>query len=404
MSDTKTPTSISTRGRRARWSGRLLLHAGWIALLALFTASCTERVDVPAPASGVPDIRVLLFDDQASVEVSIAGPFRIMLVGESEEPREILAGDGLDTQVARCVGGDLIFGDIVRTPAGVSIEPKGVAFHVDGRPYSGRLLLTAYRGAVRAINTVDLESYVKGVVPVESYPGWPAEALKAQAVAARSYAVAKMELRETWSYDVSDTTSDQRYDGIGKETAGTNAAVEATAGEVIYYGGEPLCAYFHSCCGGRTADPRLELNDATSRLRGAKCGYCTKSPRYRWKASAKLPDVADALSVLDLTGLTPENIGLDGRVGRVVLHRSGGRPSAVTGPEFRRDLNRKGIKLLSTRFEVSASGGEFVFTGQGFGHGVGMCQWGSKGMADDGQSYKDILGRYYRDCKLRQRY
>jgi stage II sporulation protein D len=384
--------------------GRSALLCGVCLALVGFATSCSDRVELPPPPGGVPDIRVLLSDKLSHTQLAVPGPFRLLLLGDGDEPRLILEGEALESQAVRCIGGDLLVGDIIRTPLPVRVEPEGVALLLGGHHYRGSLVLIAHQDAIHVVNILDVEGYLRGVVPVESYPNWPVEALKAQAVAARSYALDRMAKRKAWAYDVRATTADQRYGGLSVEHESTNTAVEASFGQVLIYGGELIAAYYHSCCGGRTADPRLELNDATSPLRSTKCGYCNKAPVYQWKASASLADLAAAVGVPDLKGLALENIGLDGRVGRVLLHRSGGRAQALTGQEFRVRLVRKKINLRSTRFKVSGERNRFVFEGQGFGHGVGLCQWGAKGMADEGHPYKVILGHYYRDCKLRKEY
>jgi len=281
----------------------------------------------------------------------------------------------------------------------VELVAESVPVELNGRGYRGSLRVSSERGKLRIVNVVDVEGYVCGVVPCEVVPSWSAEALKAQAVAARSYALVKMEKTAAQPYDVVATVYDQKYGGLDVETAATNAAVAATAGQVLYYRGQPFTAWYHACCGGATADAAQVFNEPSPPQRGSPCGYCSKAPVYRWTTRMKGADVAARLGVRDLVGLSTQGVGLDGRVAQVVVHRAAGTTLPVTGLRFRERLG-----LRSTRFEIKADGDCFVFEGRGWGHGVGMCQWGARGMADAGKAYAEILAHYYRGAEITQAY
>ena len=369
-------------------------------------------VGIQPPPGHVPRIRVLLFDNRATVKVRIRGPYQVLLIGEAEESQELASGDELGSRTVRRAGIDVIVDGLVRTPGSVEFVPRGVPVELDDRRYRGRLRIgpSETAGKLRAINVVDLEGYVRGVVPCEAIASWPAAALEAQAIAARTYGLLKRDERKDEPFDVRATSQDQNYGGQGRETDATNAAVQATAGRVLHHDGRPLTAYYHSSCGGHTADAWLALADADSPLRGVPCRYCTESPRHRWRLRVSLAELRRKLRVKSLTDLTPQGVGpADGRVARLILHRGRQRDLTLTGVEFRRRVGtwkrlRGPVGIFSTKFTVTKDGSDFVFDGRGWGHGAGMCQWGAKGMADVGKACAEILAQYYPGATVTRAY
>ena len=198
----------------------------------------------PAP---VAKVRVLLADGKSSAAISSALPFRVR-DGEGKlyqlEAGKYSLGPGLRLKVdplnptATPLRGPLFF-----TPGGLPLD-------VGGKSYRGALEVIVDKGKLRVINHIGLEQYLYGVVPDEVPPNWPAEALKAQAVVARSYALA---VRKTGQFDLFDDTRSQVYGGVRAEEASTNAAVDATANQVLTYGGKVATTFFFSTSGGRTA-------------------------------------------------------------------------------------------------------------------------------------------------------
>jgi stage II sporulation protein D len=374
-----------------------------LALAAMLTASCGERVELHVPSEGVPAVRVLLFDNLDTAEVAIDGPYELRVWGPGEPPRVLTAGERLATQPVGHYEIDVIVGELLRKPCTVAFVPEGVPVEVNGHRYRGSLevSLNPATGKLRGINVVDVEGYLRGVLPHEMYADWPAAALRAQAVAARTYARVKRAERTDAAFHLYASTADQMYGGYDAETAATNAAVQATAGRELRYRGRPFTAYYHSCCGGTTADAGQVFGTAAPRpLRGSPCGYCTAAPRHKWSFELSREELAGKLRIPDLIGLSLEGVSLDGRVGQVTLHLADGSRQAMAGTEFRRRIGtwktlRGARGMFSTRFKVRVEGQTFQFRGQGHGHGVGLCQWGARGMAEAGMSATDILERYY---------
>ena len=141
------------------------------------------------------------------------------------------------------------------------------------------------------------------------------------------------------------------------------------------------------------------FNDPARPLRGSPCGYCTKAPVYKWSKRIKRVDVIKKLGEEKLAELLLEGVGLDQRVAKVKLCLSDGSVLEMKATTFRTRL-----ALRSTLVTMKADGDFLVFTGRGWGHGVGMCQWGAKGMADAGKTCAEILDQYYPGAKITKAY
>jgi len=257
----------------------------------------------------------------------------------------------------------------------------------------------------KRIKTMALETYLVGVVSSEAWPKWNLEALKAQAVASRSFAMRRM-LEVGAGGHLKSTVMDQVYDE-SRIRPGPAAAVEATRGEVLTYHGEPIRALFHSTCGGRTSAPSQVWGGVGEEyLVPVKCGYCEISPRFTWELRLPLRKLRRKLARLGLkNGAALELLPLDpdeaGRT-RWVRLGSGRRAPQVSAQKLRLLL---GFDVLrSAIFEARVERTQVVFTGRGSGHGVGMCQWGAEGMARAGKTYDEILEHYYPRTELRRAY
>ena len=365
------------------------------------------------------------------------------------------------------------------------------------------------------INVVDIDSYVAGVLAGEVPHTWPEEALKAQAVAARSYAVHKIARRTSYEWDVVATDRDQVYEGVRGEIPTLARAVQATRGEVLAYGGETIKAYFHSACGGHTESGAEAFGEDQPYLVGVTDPYCAQSPYQQWNREYTVSQLRPLFPAawlekgVSILHITPGKRNSSGRVSEVVLVSTNGR-QAIAGVDLRRLLGYRDVRSTAfdihvrktvqisfvtsqERMETQAPSGEpediqvqmdqidpvvavcgsdkpfYVisasgslernragyayaatregtmrtfamrpglvalglahttvlthfkgapappslrkvrvrqvekraipavvrFSGRGWGHGVGMCQWGARGMAAQGSEYRDILRFYY---------
>ena len=373
--------------------------AAIVCLVAALPSACSRRADLEPAPGGVPRIRVLLSDGSSKAEISIAGPYEVLLSGAEGESRELARGGELSSRTVSCLGPDIVIEGIIRTQQTVTFVPQNAPVKVNGRRYRGSLQITLRKGKLSLINIADLEGYLRGVVPAEVYAEWPAAALQAQAIAARTYALAMMGERKGRPFDVHATVNDQAYGGLDKEDERSDAAVAATAGEVLKYRGRTFTAYYHAVCGGSTADARQVFDDPAQPLRGSPCGYCDKAPRCKWTKKISRTKVAAKLKEKKIKAITLQGIGLDGRVSQATIVRAAGGSRVMAGTIFRSALG-----LNSTRFSVKADGASFIFEGRGWGHGVGLCQWGAEGMARTGKKAPAILDRYYPGAKLVKEY
>jgi stage II sporulation protein D len=277
------------------------------------------------------------------------------------------------------------------------IEPTdGGSVYIGDRWYRGRTRLVISEGGVTAVNHVDMDEYLYSVVGAEMSPSWHAEALKAQAVAARSYALYQKTKRGNSVYDVGDDTYWQVYVGMEKEDPNTIAAVTATSGQVLAYNGSPIEAVFHSSSGGHTEDVEYIWQDPRPYLRGVP-DYDRNSPNYQWTETFSQNQLSNVFSgVGNVLNLQPAQTTPYGRAITLNVVGDGGTRS-IEGDTVRNALN-----LPSTLFSVTANNGSFVVSGRGFGHGVGMSQWGALALAESGYSYSQILGHYYQNTTLSQ--
>jgi stage II sporulation protein D len=252
------------------------------------------------------------------------------------------------------------------------------------------------------INRVDIEEYVKGVVPAEVSSTWHPEMLKAQAVAARTYALYQQMLSATRDYDVASTVQDQVYRGKEGIDVGILRAVEDTRGLVVTYQDAPIYAAFSSTAAGLTEDAMNVWSKEYPYLKGVECPFDLASPYYQWKSSFKIDTLEQNLrqqgfSVGTIATMTPLSFTRGGRVAKLRILHSGGE-LILRGEELRKAV---GYTIIpSTQFAIESIGRDVVLSGFGAGHAVGMCQWGAKELAELGYSFSTILQYYYPGTEL----
>ncbi len=243
-----------------------------------------------------------------------------------------------------------------------------------------------------------LEDYVAGVVSGEMPASFPPEALKAQAVAARSYALTRrIDARAAGRrWDVGTSVLSQVWSE--RPGAAARAAAEATSGEVLVAGMEPVEAYFHAVCGGRTEGGLAALGRDLPYLASVECRRCDDAPGARWTLRVSARELARAAGLRGVaTAARIATRTATGRAERVEVEASG-RTAAIPAVDLRRRLGLE--RLRSLAFEVSSAEGAFDFVGRGRGHGAGLCQWGAPGLARD----REILARYYPGTEIRRMY
>lgn len=303
--------------------------------------------------------------------------------------------------------------EFVATSAGVAAADVGsfdaivrLAPTGGGRLYLG---IRAYRGVIElrrtpsgrltAINELDLEEYLYGVLKREVDPVWPAEALKAQAVAARTLALYSLNHFASEGYDVRATTESQVYDGMTAEDPRTTAAVDETRGEIMTYQGRPIFAAYHSDSGGHTESSELVWGGSYPYLRAVSDPFSAGAPNHTWVVRMDLTAFENRLrstgrGVANVTAIEVTEATPSGRA--ALLRVDGGHGTLfLKGAELRAVL---GASLRSTLFTVRLVQEDppyIEFLGRGYGHGVGLSQWGARGLAEAGRQYREILSYYY---------
>ncbi len=280
-----------------------------------------------------------------------------------------------------------------------SDEPLTIICGKKKKRVRGKLKAKIKKGKLMVINLVGIEDYLLSVVPSENPASWPIESLKAQAVAARTYAYYQREHRKNWSYDLVDYAGDQAYGGTEKEHRRSTTAVKATRGEVLTYGGKPILAMFSANSGGYTADAKAVFNLHKPYLVARRDPASLKGGMANWTRSFTVDEVVNALKKrsIDAGGLTaiePETIGPSGRIIKVRLVMSNGKTKVLRN----RTTVRRALDLPEILHEIHNDGDRFVFKGHGWGHGVGYSQWGSAELGKK-KSYEEILSFYYGNAK-----
>lgn len=387
--------------------------------------------EAPGSFIRVPFVRVLLEENNNSVTIDADGSFAIeclvdgtQTVYYSSRPVTVKNEHGSIIVLGR--GGAVIHENLDE----VNLIPRGNGNHirVDNVRFRGMLKVLTDGQNLKQINIVYMEDYLKGVVPPEI--GRRAEneieAVMAQAVAARTYAMAHLKQYRGQPYDMKSSIIDQVYEGLGVENALINRAIEKTAGQILMYEDEFVNAYYHSTCGGMTDDvadvwDRKEIPYLTA---VADSGACSWSKYYNWK---------ETFTEKQLRGRIEQYLSSDrgrdlkiGTITDVVIgqHTPGGRVLKLMVRtdhdiyKFKKDRIRwvigrtsnPDLILPSDRFDVSLgrdkSGNllRVVFSGQGYGHGVGMCQCGAIGLARVGWAFEQILTHYYAGVEIKKLY
>lgn len=329
---------------------------------------------------------------RASVQVEAAGAWFL------------LNGVRMQTEQLTLHGGEqgltLTFPRLARKPTNgtaVSSDDSGTEISVSGLVH----LVRKGKGFL-VINRVDIEEYVKGVVPAEVSSTWHPEMLKAQAVAARTYALYQQMLSATREYDVVATVQDQVYRGKQGVDAGILRAVEDTRGLVVTYQDAPIYAAFSSTAAGLTEDAVNVWSKEYPYLKGVECPFDLMSPYYQWKSSFKIDTLEQNLRqqgfpVGTIATITPLSFSRGGRVAKLRVLHSGGE-LVLRGEELRKAV---GYTIIpSTQFAIESIGRDVVLSGFGAGHAVGMCQWGAKELAELGYPFSTILRYYYPGTEL----
>lgn len=370
---------------------------------------CAVFVVMPSQtsASWQPEISVGL--SQGVYEVQLSATNGKLYVYENPEQKPILVvpqGGTLDVRMMReqlVVNGREIKGERL------VIQPETSGFiQVNHTPYRGYIAILKRTG-LTVVNYVLVEDYLYGVVPKEMPPSWNVEALRAQSVAARTFALKNRKSHSAEGFDLCNTSHCQVYEGMPAETRTTTEAVDSTRGEVLFYKGTIMDALFHADSGGMTESSEYVWGSSVPYLRAVTEVQMQTQPWNRTVSMSefeeKLEKNGRAFGSLKEIRLSPLTIGKgsydrspSGRVRSAEFIGTKGRVT-LSGNDL-----RSMFSLPSTLFDVRSGRADVIFSGYGFGHGLGLSQWGAKELADKGKSYKDILYHYYTGVTIEKLY
>ena len=385
-----------------------------ISLLCAGPWGCRKQ---PGPTFGMERpqaewIRVLLFGNLTECTLSSEGD--LVITDEQTGSPVIFAGGRELT--ARLDTDGLMIGNRYFGPDVMIRTEKPNVFNVNGMEFRGYLqLLRGDDGkSIAAINHLPLESYLGGVIGAEMQSYWEPEALKAQAVASRTYCLyIKNRFGSGRAWDLRRNQAHQVYRGLEAETAPTLEAIRETAGQILVCrddsGGLSIFpTYYSSACGGHTANSRDVFGDTHRPLEGVECPWCrtvTRGKLFYWSGfKVTLEEISQKLlerypSLERLVAVEEVQVAKqtdDGRVTSVLLKGKDGQTARLRGEDFRLSIDPSGMKVKSTIFMLVRVKDGYVFRdGRGFGHGVGFCQSGGQGMARQNKTYEEILQYYY---------
>ena len=380
-------------------------HCLWLCCSFLFVVIAVLPMRVFA--SWQPEITVGLSQGASGVRLAATvGSLHVYEESNKNQILEVPPGKEVDIHILQAqflVNGQEIKGDHL------VIQPDDTGFvKVNGVPYRGYITLLKKNG-LTIINNVKVEDYLYGVVPKEMPPNWSTEALQAQSVAARTFALKNRKRHSAEGFDLCSTSHCQVYEGMAAETRTTTDAVNHTRGEVLFYKGSVIDALFHTDSGGMT--------ESSENVWGSSVPYLRAVPEIQmqtqpWSRTISVESLVRSVEQNGRSLGTPKEIRLSpltigrgsgdrtpsGRVRSIEFIGTKGRV-VLSGNEL-----RSMFSLPSTLFSVRFDRGEVIFSGYGSGHGLGLSQWGAKAFADKGKSYKDILFHYYTGVTLEKLY
>ncbi len=333
------------------------------------------------------------------------------------------------------------------------IYPESGIVTYNGKTYRGGI--GANRSAISdmaAVNYLMMDHYMYGILPKEMSGSWPIEALKAQAVVARNFAISSFDKHEDEGYDLCDTTDCQVYGGYSVEALASNLAVDESSGDLLYYNNELVTGYYHSNSGGKTASIDNVWTAPSPYLISVEDPYSIGSPNTDWVVMMTPEEITNKLSdknyfIGDLKSIKVSEVASDGRVQEILFNGTKGIATlkkeevrkvfgyrtfksiwfevltddvmsvannslyskvalsdakVYNGSTKKPLISNSAVSVLGVegRVSVDMSPSTYTFAGHGFGHGIGMSQWGAKNMADLGKSYEEILYHYYSGTQI----
>jgi len=346
-------------------------------------------------------VRVSILDDRDGISLALKGRYKIYAINSE---RVIMEGPYLNVNISVIKDG-LKIGPREIKVDGVKVKgAKDSNIYVDGRRFRGAIdVIRKDNAKLMVINYLDLDEYLYGVLYHEVSHRWPMEVLKAQAIAARTFALYQARQNKLQPYDLRSDVYSQVYGGRASEKWSTTKAVNLTRDKILTYNGDILPAYYHATCAGYTEDASNLWNIDLPPLKGVPCNFCTNSPHYKWSKDIPLWELENKLKdnkymIGKVASVSILSKNRSGRVDKLEIKDESGVSVILTGKDFRQIIGPNDVR--STKFDASIRWGSLVLNGFGWGHGVGMCQWGAYGQARQGKKAEEILKYYYPGAEI----
>jgi stage II sporulation protein D len=373
---------------------KILLMLGLVSFFASVADPCFAQ-------SADQKIRVKIFADAPVFTIVIKGDYTVK---ENNSDRIFNYGKKLKAKVAGYKGGILLAGRYLAA-SNIFIKPNNPeeSVEINGRRFKGGVqVIKRNVGALSVINHLRLEDYVKGISVRETSHYWPMETLKAETVVFRTFALYRAEQFKNKEWDVSDDVFSQVYGGVEAERYRITDAVDKTKGEILQYDGKILPAFYHSTCGGATEDANVLWNIDLAPLKGVACSFCKDSPHFSWKTTISKEKIRllwekNGQRIKKINEVVIAGRDKSGRVMNLDIVTDQ-KDIEIAAKDFRNMIGPDIIK--STNFKIIASSLDLTFEGFGWGHGVGLCQWGAYFMGKFGSDYLKILDFYYPGSNL----
>lgn len=359
---------------------------------------------IPEELKTFRSVNVALLIDVPTVSVATQGSYEIHEAGS----KFLTQGKGpLKAILKPTKDGIEMNGELYPTKSLVLKVSSGF-IQVEKRTYPDRIrILRSSEKTLTVINQLDVDEYLKGVLPLEVHHDWSIESLKAHAVVSRTFALFKSIEKRGQDFALRDTVESQVYGGSLFHKAMTDQAVESTRGEVLTFRDHIFPAYFHASCGGRTILPeRIWAVHPNAVFQEVTCSFCKNSKHWRWSFTMPLSDIE---AVMQKKGYPAKNLkriffkGRDssGRVSNVILEYERSQLT-ILALNFRVFLGYDRLRSLKAWVEVKNSLAHFH--GFGWGHGIGFCQWGAKRQAELGKTYHEIIEFYFPRSEIKKVY
>ncbi len=383
---------------------KFFLKVSLILSFILHPLICEAQENTTAQYSP-PIIRVAVIKQKEKLTLSITRPFKILALNTHQVLHQARRLRNAEVKPA---SSGIKVDDEEFMIYGIKIMPtKDATIYINKRKFRGNVdIIREKDQTLLVVNYINVEDYLKGVLYHEVSHWWPKEALRAQAIVARTFALYQASVNKDKDYDVTCDIYSQVYGGATSEKFRATRAINRTRGKVLTYKGKIFPAYYHATCGGHTEDASVLWNTNLPVLKGTKCGFCKRSPHYNWQLKLPLSQIQETLRkkgfiISSIKSIEPKKIDNSGRILKLKI-TSKEKPLLISAKEFRQFLGPNLIRSTNFKVKIDDIKMHAIFEGIGWGHGVGMCQWGAHFMSKKKYTAGEILEYYYPKSEITQ--